>query len=308
VNCAIDHVVGHLGEPLRLADVAAAAGLSPFHFHRVFQMIVGETLADFVKRQRLDKAVFLMCHGRRPSLTAIALACGFASSSDFSRCFKQRFGAAPSGFDIKAWREAHGAELEGIVAGAVKGRHVTGLPRLALSDNPDGFKVRIRDLPARTVAYVRARNPYKGGVGYSVVQAFERLGAWAEGNSLADGQWLGFQWEHPEITPLEQCVYHAAVEVPGERLAGSGTKVKGLMDWGGEIGRFGFPAMVVAQIEMRGGIDLELRLFQWFYGVWLPKSGYVPDDHPSFEAFIGRPFGLGMEHFELNVQVPVRRG
>ncbi len=35
VNLAIDHVVGHLGEPLRLADVARAARLSPFHFHRV---------------------------------------------------------------------------------------------------------------------------------------------------------------------------------------------------------------------------------------------------------------------------------
>jgi AraC family transcriptional regulator len=43
VNLAIDHVVGHLGEPLRLADVARAARLSPFHFHRVFQVLVGET-------------------------------------------------------------------------------------------------------------------------------------------------------------------------------------------------------------------------------------------------------------------------
>jgi len=106
VNLAIDHVVAHLDSPLRRTDTARAARLSPFHFHRVFQMIVGETLADFVKRQRLDKALYLMSQPRRASLTAIALACGFSFSSDFSRCFKQRFSASPSAFALKAWREA----------------------------------------------------------------------------------------------------------------------------------------------------------------------------------------------------------
>ncbi len=59
---------------------------------------------------------------------------------------------------------------------------------------------------------------------------------------------------------------------------------------------------------MRGGIDLEHRAFQWLFGVWLPKSEYVPDDHPCFEAFIGRPFAHGMEYSELYAQLPVRRG
>ncbi len=300
VNLAIDHVVGHLDRPLRLTDVARAAHVSPFHFHRVFQSIAGETLADYVKRLRLDKALLLMCHSRRSSLTTIALACGFSSSSDFSRCFKRRFGVSPSAFDTKAWREAHAAELEAKTDASVEKQHLIRLPRLPLAQNPDGFRVRIRELPARTVAYIRVRRPYKGGGGDSVVKAVERLMTWAERNSLADGQWLGYQWDNPEITPLEQCVYHAAVEVPVKHITPK--------SWGGEIGRFEFPPMVVAQVEVRGGIDLELRAFQWLFGVWLPKSGYVPDDHPCFEAYIGRPFAHGMEHFELYAQLPVRQG
>ena len=66
--------------------------------------------------------------------------------------------------------------------------------------------------------------------------------------------------------------------------------------------------MVVAQVEIRGTIDLELRAIQWLYGSWLPRSGYVPDDHPRFEAWIGRPFAHGMKHFELHAHLPVRRG
>jgi len=288
VNLAIDHVVEHLGGPLRLADVARAARLSPFHFHRVFQVSVGETLAEFVRRLRLERALVMMAHAPRSSLTTIAFSCGFAAPSDFSRCFKQRYGTAPSEFDIKGWREAHGSELQVMVSEAAGRRQLVRLPA---AHNPDGFRVKIRDLPARTVAYIRVRSPYKGD---AVAKATQRLITWAERNSLADGQWLGYQWDNPEITSLEDCQYHVAVEA--ERFVPRG-----------EIGRFRFPPMVVAQVELRGGIDLELRALQWLYGTWLPRSGYVPDDQPGFEAWIGRPFAHGTEHFEIHAQLPVKR-
>ena len=296
VNLAINHVVGHLGEPLRLADVARAARLSPFHFHRVFQVLVGETLAEFVKRLRLERALVMMAHARRSSLTTIALTCGFSSSSDFSRCFKRRYGTAPSAFDIKGWREAHGSELQAMAPESAPSTSSGQAARfhlgpLSAAHNPDGFSVRIRDLPARTVAYIRVLDPYRGD---AVAKAMQRLITWAERNSLADGQWLGYQWDNPEIASLEDCQYHVAVEA--ERFVPRG-----------EIGRFSFPPMIVAQVEIRGGIDLELRALQWLYGTWLPRSGYVPDDQPGFEAWIGRPFAHGTEHFELYAQLPIKR-
>jgi AraC family transcriptional regulator len=288
VNLAIDHVVAHLHEPVRLRDLSRAAVLSPFHFHRVFQALAGATPADFVKRLRLEKALGLMGRDRAPSLTKIAHACGFSSSSDFSRCFKQHFGVAPSSFDVAAWQKARGDELEATVEKATRRPH---LERLPPRQNPDGFKVRIRELPARTVAYIRVSNPYEGT---AVVDAVARLVGWAERHGLADGQWLGYQWDNPEITALEDCLYHIAVEAEGFTPKG-------------EVGRFRFPPMVVAQVEIRGGIDLELRALQWIYGSWLPRSGYVPDDHPGFEAFIGRPFAHGGDYFELHAQLPIRR-
>jgi AraC family transcriptional regulator len=288
VNLAIDHIVGHLHEPLRLRDLARVAMLSPFHFHRVFQAHVGSTPADFVKRLRLEKALGLMSRTRSTSLTTIALGCGFSSSSDFSRCFRQRYGVPPSSFDIKAWREAHGDELDAIVGRA------TGLPhidRLPPRHNPDSFRVKIRDLPSRTVAYICVDKPYQGS---GVIGAVQALVAWAERNRLADGQWLGYQWDDPEVTSLEDCRYYVAVEA--ERFTPKG-----------EVGRYRFPPMAVAQVAIRGGLDLELRALRWLYGSWLPRSGYLPEDHPCFEAWIGRPFAHGMEYFEILVQLPIRR-
>jgi AraC family transcriptional regulator len=165
------------------------------------------------------------------------------------------------------------------------------LERLPARLNPDKFRVRIRDIPARSVAYIRVSRPYQGD---AVLRAAERLVAWAERQSLANGQWLGYQWDNSEITPLEDCRYHVAVEA--ERFTPKG-----------EVGRYMFPTMVVVEVEIRGGIDLELRALQWLYGTWLPRSGYVPDDHPCFEAWLGRPFAHGTEYFELRVQLPIRR-
>jgi AraC family transcriptional regulator len=288
VNLAIDHIVGHLDEPLRLRDLARVALLSQFHFHRVFQALIGSTPAEFVQRLRLEKALGILARPRPPSLTAIALACGFSSSSDFSRSFKRRFGVPPSAFDVGAWRRAHDAELEALVEQATARPHIERLPP---RHNPDSFRVRIRELPARTVAYIRVDRPYQGD---RAMKAVWRLLTWAERNGVADGQWLGYQWDNPEITSLEECRYYVAVVA--ERFTPRG-----------EVGRYRFPPMTVAEVAIRGGLDLELRALQWLYGSWLPRSGFVPDDQPAFEAWVGRPFAHGTEYFELAAQLPVRR-
>jgi AraC family transcriptional regulator len=65
--------------------------------------------------------------------------------------------------------------------------------------------------------------------------------------------------------------------------------------------------MRVAAVTVRGDIGLETRAIDWLYRTWLPESGYVPDDQPMFEEWIGRPFAHGDEHFELVCMLPVVR-
>jgi AraC family transcriptional regulator len=289
VNRALDHIVRNLAQPLRLEDVSKAACFSPFHFHRVFKGLVGETLNQFVKRQRIERALYLMSHAPKRSLTDVALDCGFSSSSDFSRSFKQRYGVAPSLFDLESFRNSRRDEFERVHAAQTGGLR---LPRLPPGQNPDGFEVRIRDMPARTVAYIRVLDPYREGVAQAAV---ERLMAWAEERGLADGQWLGYMWEDPEIVALEDCRYDVALVVEDVEPAG-------------EIGRFEFPPMRVAEVVSSGGIELEQRAIDWLFKTWLPQSGFVPDDQPAFEAWIGRPFAHGFEHFEIACQLPVKPG
>jgi AraC-like DNA-binding protein len=79
VNRAVDYVMRNLDQPLRLDEVARAACFSSYHFHRIFRTLMGETLASFVKRVRLERSVDLLSHRNGASLTEIALACGFSA-------------------------------------------------------------------------------------------------------------------------------------------------------------------------------------------------------------------------------------
>jgi AraC family transcriptional regulator len=288
VHRAIDYVQAHLGGPVVLEDVAHAAGFSPFHFHRVFKGLMGETLHAFTQRQRLERALTMMSRTGAGTLTEIALATGFASSSDFSRAFKQRYGVPPSRFDVGALRDSRRAEL---LASLEQAGRRPALDRLPPDTNPDGFQARLRELPPRVLAYIRVHDPYHGD---GVVRAAERLVAWAEARGDADNRWYGYQWEDPDITPLAQCRYDIAVEVDDVRAQG-------------EIGRLALPAMLVAEVELAGDVALELRALDWLFTTWLPRSGRVPADQPCFEAFVGRPFAHGYEHFELAVHLPLAR-
>jgi AraC family transcriptional regulator len=256
--------------------------------------MVGESLNEFVKRLRLERALGRMSRQNwatkgRPSLTDIAFACGFASSSDFSRCFKRRYGVVPSEFDVDSFRLRRREEWENAFEDP---RHRNLLKRLRPGESSDGFELRLRSLPRRTVAYIRVIDSFREG---AVPRAAERLVEWAEARGLAGGQWLGYMWDDPEIVARQNCRYDVGLEVSD-------------LPPGQEVGLIKFPAMRVAEIEVRGGIDLEMRALDWLFGTWLPQSGFIPAEQPCFEAWIGRPFAHGLEHFELLLQLPVERG
>lgn len=297
INLAIDHVVAHLAEPLHLSEVAHAAQLSPFHFHRVFRALTGEPLNQFVKRLRLERALSLLArdHGGRRTLTDVALASGFASSQDFSRCFKQRYGVPPSRFDLAQHRARQREALQSTVPGGDPLTQRPRLERLPRGANPDRFEVTLRQLPPRSVAYIRVHDSYRPGAALAAVR---RLMAWADQQGVGQRQWLGYMWDDPEVVALKDCRYDAAVTIEAEDR----------VQVGGEIGRYDFPAMQVAQVEVRGGIDLELRALDWLFGSWLSASGFVPAELPCFEAWMGRPFKDGMAWFELWAWLPVERG
>ena len=91
INKVTDYIHNNIDQPLPLQKMAGIACFSPFHFHRVFTILTGETPTDYIKRTRIEKAALLLQNDRQLSATEIAGRCGFSSLSLLSRNFKQHF-------------------------------------------------------------------------------------------------------------------------------------------------------------------------------------------------------------------------
>ena len=91
---AVEFIDAELGRSIGLHEIAAAAGLSPFHFSRVFKLATGETPYQFVGSRRLERACRLLRDGDLP-LAELALCCGFASQSHFTAAFSKSLGVSP---------------------------------------------------------------------------------------------------------------------------------------------------------------------------------------------------------------------
>jgi AraC family transcriptional regulator len=92
-----DHVLTNLAEPIEVADLAALAGRSAFHFSRVFTRSVGMTPYRYVVHLRLQAAERHMREGRM-GLAEIAADTGFSDQSHLSRWVRRVYGVAPSEF------------------------------------------------------------------------------------------------------------------------------------------------------------------------------------------------------------------
>ncbi|WGF87448.1 helix-turn-helix transcriptional regulator [Marinivivus vitaminiproducens] len=90
-----DYIDSHLGEPIRIEDLASLAGVSAGHLHRSFRATLGLTPLDYVNQRRIQRAVAMLAREPAP-IAAVALRVGFQSSSHFARVFRQVTGASPS--------------------------------------------------------------------------------------------------------------------------------------------------------------------------------------------------------------------
>jgi AraC-like DNA-binding protein len=90
-----DYLAAGLDQPLRLADAAREAYLSPYHYHRLFARTFDETPHEFVTRLRIDRAKRLLARDRLP-VTEVCFEVGYESLGSFSSRFRRMVGQSPS--------------------------------------------------------------------------------------------------------------------------------------------------------------------------------------------------------------------
>ena len=92
-----EYVEAHLSESMDLAELAAVAGLSVYHFARAFKQSAGVTPHHYLVNRRIERAQEMLARSEFP-LSEIALATGFSDQSHLARHFRQTLGMTPGQF------------------------------------------------------------------------------------------------------------------------------------------------------------------------------------------------------------------
>lgn len=302
VNRVIDYIREHLAEELSLAQLARVAAFSPFHFHRVFTAITGETLFAFIQRVRIERAAGSLRSHPDESVLAVALDHGFSSAAVFARAFRAHFGMSATEWragGAERWRarQARAGPRSNQRQSNRKRGKATGRPRVDTPRKRRGevsMSVRVTVLPVQHVAYMRYVGPYGA---HGIPDLWMKFKKWMETHDLGSDSTvtLGVAYDDPDITAAEQCRYDACVVVPASFTPDRWVNV---MD---------VPGGKHAVSEFVGTAHEILGAWEELYRSWLPGSGFEPDDRACFEIYRGNPsVDAARGVFRCELCLPVR--
>jgi AraC family transcriptional regulator len=278
----IARVVGFLSNQVNnnpsletLADIAA---ISPFHFHRVYRALTGETPSSTVRRLRLARACVLLRDTRKP-VTEVAFDVGYDSSQSFAKAFRSATGFTPT--EIRKDPSALNKVLEQL-----------GKPPEEPSTESRDLEVKVVSVDPFKVIASRHVGPHKG-----LFKAYGELFHWAEKSGLVEKfrGIYGIPVDDPRNLPDGECRFDCCFDF-GPGAAGNGQFRED---------RLGGGMFVVTRHN--GPYEGLEDKYDYLYGTWLSKSAYSLRDQPAFNHYLNDPDSAPPEQWETDIYVPVER-
>ncbi|MFK7967238.1 MAG: GyrI-like domain-containing protein [Burkholderiaceae bacterium] len=269
----VQYIYDHLEEDISIDRLAEVACLSPYHWHRIYTAMRGETVATTVKRLRLLRAADRLANTNQPILEIAQLA-GYEALASFGRAFKAVYKQSPAEY-------------------RAGGTHAAFKAALAAKDT-DGFPVEIVEIEPLFCAGVAHTGPY-----ITVDQAIGKLfGALGSQRMIPNPPRMLAQFiDDPDAVDAEQLRSVACVPMDAE-LAGSTdlpAPAKAVTLRGGAY----------AQLTYKGPYADMKDAYRWFYGVWLPASGLEPANAPAIEEYLNNPQEVAPADLLTHINVPV---
>lgn len=275
----------HLSENVTFEYLADVFGYSPFHFHRIFSSVTGQTITDYTKKRRLTIAHQKLCETNE-KVADICYKIGFNSVQTFNRTFKETFGMQPSQVRKEKPKITY-REVDTIIIGYKK--------RVVLEG-----KFAIEPLFVEKEEFVIAgyRKHTKDGlnvIGESWYELKHNMDKLKTLNNVT----YGFEdyTEDFSSEPL-QFYYMAGVEVDKdeELLKGMYMRV---------VPKACYAVFTVNGNNANGEIG---KAFRYIYDIWLPNSEYCIDEKllADFEYYDER-WDCQSKAAQLDIYIPVRK-
>ena len=266
----LEHIHAHLDEDIGFETLAEVACLSPYHWHRIYVAMRGETITATIRRLRLARAAERLANSDM-ALAAIAAQAHYGSADAFAHAFREAYGLAPAAYRAEG---SHAAFKAANRAGDAK-----------------GFPIYIETLPAVRCAAMAHQGPYIE-IDRAMGQLFAQLGV--QGALPAAPQMMAAFFDDPDLVASDRLQSQARVPI-GEAV-GLAPPLLDSVQRGGLYARLRY---VGPYADMRDA-------YRWLFGVWLPGSGYAADDAPVLEAYRNDPRDTPPLALVTDIHLPLR--
>lgn len=266
------HCEEHLEERLSLIDLAAIAGFSPHHFHRVFSSVTGEAPKEYLRRLRLERAVYRL-KVSPDNVLRIAIESGFATHETFTRAFIRHFDMSPTQFRavLREYRrcvdDAKGSQT---FAG------FTDETPLILRFDLRQDEVRVERTPARHLLFVRHLG-YEGLLtgGKTFLGLWDEIFAFVEKHDIPyDPEHLiGITHDDPYVTDERKIRFDACLQVESPSRGTFPVSYRYLP-----------PGWCVIR-RHTGGLEEVARTYSSIGVRWLPAGAYGLRAAPPYEVY-----------------------
>ncbi len=280
----IDRVIAHLQACLRAGDplpdleaLAAIAHQSPFHFHRLYRALTGETPGRTVARLRLLQALQLL--GQADSrVTEVALNVGYESPQALARACRQALDATPSSLRENAGLRSHWQQRLALPAGD----HADATVRL---------QVTVTTLEPFDVVALRTQGAFD-----DLDQAFGEIFTWAAEQGWVEQlqQLIGIARTDHRDAPAQECVFDCAMGF-GRTPQALPTPLRALTLGGGT---YAVLRHVGSYAGLEAATDALLR-------DWLPDSGHTLRDAELYYHYLDDPEEVPDAILRADICVPV---
>lgn len=285
INTVQDYIERHLEDKLCIEDLATIASFSEFHFQRIYRQITRESLHSYIKRLRLEKAVFLLRSNKRLTIQDIALTVGFSNQASFAKALKDRYKVSASTIKKLNIEEMDKLNNEVSMNGKVCENEIYyNIP----------IERTIRKIEPTKVLYVRHTGPYKRNADL-FMKLFTKLYTYASVKNLVreDAKWFTIYHDFGNLTMEEKLRLSVCMSITGEIKA---TGEFGSMDIAG--GQYAVGRFSLQSDEYQGAWDYMLSK-------WLPESGYMLDDRLCFEYYPPQEYTTEKEGRIVEIFIPI---
>ncbi|WP_051231411.1 AraC family transcriptional regulator [Kaistia adipata] len=270
LNRVVDHIYANLDDTITIENLAEVACLSPYHWHRIYTAMRGETIATTIRRLRLLRAAERLANSAM-AIREIAGLAGYSAVEAFGRAFKDAYGSAPAEY-------------------RARGSHAA-FARAEARGDETAFPVLIEPASALQLVGVAHRGSYM-----QIDQAFGTLfGALAAQSLLGTGpRMIGLFMDDPDLVPQEALRSIAcATAAPG---ASPAPPLVTTTIAGGAHARLRYKGPYA---DMRGA-------YRWLMGVWLPASGREAANAPIFEEYLNNPRDVAPTELLTDIYLPLQ--